>query len=261
MHDFFISDLHLSADAPLLQQRFSEFLHTHQAQMGRLFILGDLVDAWVGDDDDSPFATELGRQIATLSQRGVAVAFLHGNRDFLIGPDFCQRSGMQLLPDYTDIESAGCVIRLSHGDALCTADLPYQQFRAQVRAPAWQQAFLAQPLSARREFANKARAQSKAHQADGDVADGHMAITDAAAAAVTLALQQAPSGLLLHGHTHRPALHQEPSGTRIVLGDWGVDVAAGPSWLKIAANGAASLHARGWRKDFDLHSSAAKMQA
>ncbi len=252
--DYFISDLHLSADgsaaARAIAQHWQRFIDQHATRMARLFILGDLVDSWIGDDDDSELAISLAAQLRQLTEADIAVHFLHGNRDFLIGDAFAKGCGIGLLPERIHIHRARWQLCASHGDELCTSDLAYQKFRQQVRTPAWQTAFLAQPLAARRDFAAKARSHSQQHQQSVDIA-----ITDVDPVAVNQAFAaaySAPNGAaaLLHGHTHRPAIHQSPEGTRIVLGDWRADV--GASWLSIDADGLASLHAHGWQQQIRL---------
>jgi UDP-2,3-diacylglucosamine hydrolase len=254
MLDYFISDLHLSADytehASLLNQHWQRFIDQHAPRMARLFILGDLVDSWIGDDDDSDWAKQLCRQLKQLSDAGVAVHFLHGNRDFLVGPEFAKRCGLTLLPEQFDVVRGLWRLRVSHGDELCTSDLAYQQFRQQVRQPAWQSAFLSQSLIARRAFAASARAQSQQHQQSID-----RAITDVDPVAVAAAFEalQIASGprVLLHGHTHRPAIHRSELGIRIVLGDW-LAQSDGQSWLHIDSDGHATLAAHGWQENFSV---------
>jgi UDP-2,3-diacylglucosamine hydrolase len=214
-----ISDLHLSANEPELTALFFSFLSTHTPHMQSLDILGDFFDAWIGDDDDSSFVTEIAGHLRAIANK-IPVRFAHGNRDFLLGSIFAARTEMQLLHEVT--AEHGWVI--CHGDHLCTDDLSYMQFRQQVRNQAWQKAFLSKSLEARRAFAADARAQSSAHQKNTS-----MDIVDVNADALNALMQSYPDHMLLHGHTHRPGVFQHEFGTRVVLGDWRKDQ---PSYLK-----------------------------
>ena len=205
--------------------------------MQELYILGDFFDAWIGDDDDRPLAQEVAAALKQVAASGCKVFFMHGNRDFLLGAAYANRCGMALVPEIQPLEDAGIV--LCHGDHLCTQDLAYQGFRTQVRSPQWQAQFLAQPLLDRRAFASQARAQSQAHQQQA------AAIADVDNAAVH-ELQLAHPGLtMVHGHTHRPGVHQLKHGQRVVLGDWRNDA---PSWLRLeSGKGELVAHGRNWR--------------
>ena len=219
MTTLFISDLHLDQSRPRILELFEQFLATEARHADALYILGDLFESWVGDDDDSSLATRVASALHELGRDGVPVYFMAGNRDFLLGPDYARRCGMTLLADGTVVDLHGTPTVLLHGDTLCTDDLEYQAFRAQVRDPAWQQQFLAQPLGTRRAYAAQARDASKAHTGSSD-----MTIMDVTPAAVMQALKQAGVRHMIHGHTHRPAVHAlEVDGQpaqRIVLGDW-----------------------------------------
>ena len=224
MTTLFISDLHLDAERPQVTQLFGRFLREEAHQADALYILGDLFEAWVGDDDPSDTADFVARELAAVRANGVPVYFMRGNRDFLLGEDYARRAGIEILPDPAVVMLYGRPTLLMHGDTLCTADLAYQQFRSQVRNPAWQQQFLSQPLAARLAFAAQARAASKAHQ--GGLMDaGRMeTITDVSAETVDATLARFGIDTLIHGHTHRPAVHTLQSGgrgcRRVVLGDW-----------------------------------------
>jgi UDP-2,3-diacylglucosamine hydrolase len=224
MTTLFISDLHLDAERPQATRLFGRFLHDQARQADALYILGDLFEAWVGDDDPSDTARFVADELAALRARGVPVYFMRGNRDFLLGEDYARRAGIEILPDPAVVMLYGRPTLLMHGDTLCTADVAYQKFRAQVRNPAWQQQFTAQPLAARMAFAAQARAASKAHQ--GGLADaGRMeTITDVSADTVEATLARFGIDTLIHGHTHRPAVHTLQAGgracRRVVLGDW-----------------------------------------
>ncbi len=224
MTTLFISDLHLDAERSHITELFGRFLDAEARGADALYILGDLFEAWIGDDDPSPTATFVADRLRVVADGGTPVWFMHGNRDFLVGQAFADRAGMTILPDPTVVDLYGKPVLLMHGDTLCTDDVAYQQFRAQTRDPVWQAQFLAQPLAARIAFAKQAREASKAHQS-GLGSQGTMeTITDVAPAAVAAAFQQFGVETLIHGHTHRPAVHAlDVDGRpreRIVLGDW-----------------------------------------
>ena len=219
MTTLFISDLHLELTRPAITALFLDFLERRAQQAGALYILGDLFEAWIGDDDDA----ELGRTVAAalrrLTDQGVPTYFLHGNRDFLLGERFAAASGIQLLPESAVIELAGERVLLLHGDTLCTDDVEYQTFRAQVRDPAWRARTLALPLAQRQALAGQLRETSR--QA---IQQKAAAITDVNPTAVDRALRTHVVRRLIHGHTHRPAIHDwtldgQPA-RRAVLGDW-----------------------------------------
>lgn len=215
----FISDLHLDASRPQITDLFIEFLNDDAREAGALYILGDLFEAWIGDDDPDPHHGRVQDALRELTAAGVDAFFMHGNRDFLIGERFAARTGMTLLSDPTVIDLFGCPTLLMHGDTLCTDDEGYQKFRSMVRASEWQQQFLGQPLEARQAFAAKARAESKAAQA-GLAMD----IMDVNHEAVVGTFREHGVGRMIHGHTHRPGVHtftvEGQIRQRIVLGDW-----------------------------------------
>ena len=199
MTTLFISDLHLDPERPAIT---------------------DLFEAWVGDDDPSESGAFVADRLRALRAAGVPVFFMRGNRDFLLGEDYARRAGMTILPDPAVVVLHGKPTLLTHGDLLCTGDTAYQQFRAQTRDPKWQDQFLSQPLHARLAFAQQARAASQAHQG-GLAAQGTMeSITDAAPDAVRATFARYGLDRMIHGHTHRPKVHEDEGGTRIVLGDW-----------------------------------------
>ncbi|HEY9540905.1 MAG TPA: UDP-2,3-diacylglucosamine diphosphatase [Luteimonas sp.] len=224
MTTLFISDLHLDPSRPEITRLFGDFLDGQARGAEALYILGDLFEAWVGDDDPSETGAFVAERLKALSDSGVPVALMHGNRDFLLGEAYAQRAGMRLLEDPTRIELNGKPVLLMHGDTLCTDDVAYQRFRAQTRDPAWQAQFLSQPLAARLAFAQQARAASQARQGELREAGTMEAITDVSPAAVDAAFAEHGVDTIIHGHTHRPAVHQlEIDGRprrRIVLGDW-----------------------------------------
>ncbi|MDS4030189.1 MAG: UDP-2,3-diacylglucosamine diphosphatase [Candidatus Contendobacter sp.] len=219
MTTLFISDLHLESTRPAITTLFLDFLERRARRAEALYILGDLFEAWIGDDDDAEPAGVVAAALRTLTNQGVPTYFLHGNRDFLLGERFAAASGIQLLPESWVIELAGERVLLLHGDTLCTDDVEYQVFRAQVREPAWRARTLALPLTQRRALAGQLRetSQQATRQKAAD-------ITDVNPAAVDQALRAQGVHRLIHGHTHRPAIHHwsldgQPA-RRAVLGDW-----------------------------------------
>jgi UDP-2,3-diacylglucosamine hydrolase len=222
--NLFISDLHLDPSRPHITALFLDFLRGEARQAQALYILGDLFEAWVGDDADDALAAEVRAALRELTDAGVPVWVMRGNRDFLIGADFARDTGARLLADPAVLLLDGEPTLLMHGDQLCTDDEAYQAFRRQVREPAWIEAVLAQPLAARRAFADKARAASGEHQSALRAEGALEAITDVNAEAVAATMARFGVRRLIHGHTHRPAVHAlEAAGRparRIVLGDW-----------------------------------------
>ncbi len=220
MATLFIADLHLDPARPQITRLFENYLASDEVRSAdTLYILGDLVEAWIGDDDDAELPQRIAEAIRAVHDAGVPVHFMVGNRDFLLGETFATRAGMTLLDDGTVRDIQGRPTLLMHGDTLCTDDLAYQAVRKQVRTPEWQAQILAMPLEARRAFAAKARADSKAHT--GSTMES---IMDVNAEAVAAALRGAGVTRLIHGHTDRPAIHRLGLGgkpaERIVLGDW-----------------------------------------
>ncbi len=215
----FVSDLHLDAAFPAAVAQFASFLKEEARAAQALYILGDLFETWVGDDDDDAQRAGVCAALRALSDAGVACHVCHGNRDFLLGTGFEQRTGTRLLADPTIIDLYGERVLLTHGDALCTADPSYQRLRSVVRSPSWQRRFLRLPLATRRSLAEEARAGSRAHT--GMAAAG---IMDASEEAVLRAMSACRVRKLIHGHTHRPAVHElivdGASAQRIVLGAW-----------------------------------------
>jgi UDP-2,3-diacylglucosamine hydrolase len=215
----FVSDLHLDAAHPEAIAQFEQLLAGEARGADALYILGDLFEAWVGDDDDDPARGRACEALRLLTRSGVPAYVMHGNRDFLLGAGFEARTGAHLLPDPTVVLVGGERVLLTHGDALCTADVAYQRLRAIVRQPRWQRRLLRLPLPVRRLLSGAARAGSRAHT--GRVA-GY--IMDADPQAVRAALAIASATLLVHGHTHRPGIETIalPAGAarRIVLGAW-----------------------------------------
>lgn len=219
MTALFISDLHLDAERPAATELFIEFLRTEAVEASALYILGDLFEAWIGDDDTEPSHAPIVAALAELRQRGVPCYFMHGNRDFLVGEDFAATTGCRLLGEWHVVEIFGERVLLTHGDLLCTDDEPYQALRATVRDPAWQREFLAKPLAERRAIADSLRRRSRT-----ETAAKPAEIMDVNPGAVADALRRHDVGVLLHGHTHRPGVHalsvDGKPATRIVLGAW-----------------------------------------
>lgn len=215
----FISDLHLDASRPAVTEAFYSFLADYAGQADSLYILGDLFELWVGDDDDSPLVTDVQARLRQLADAGTAVRFMHGNRDFLVGARFAKAAGAELLPDPSPLEIDGQKLVLMHGDTLCTSDREYLAFRQQVRQPEWMNGVLAKPLEERRALGRQLREQSQSM--NSRKAEDIMDVT---AAEVLAVMQQYGAEKLIHGHTHRPARHPvdlgERQGERIVLGDW-----------------------------------------
>ncbi len=219
MATLFVSDIHLDQSRPALNNLFLGFLIQRAQKANACYILGDLFESWIGDDDD----TELGYVVALALRRlvntGVLVFFLHGNRDFLLGERFAAASGIQLLPETKIIELYDERVLLLHGDILCTSDAEYQKFRASIRDPDWQTRFLGLSTAQRRMLAIQLRASSQlASQKKADE------ITDVNTEAVDIMLRSHGVQRIIHGHTHRPAIHEWmldglPS-RRAVLGDW-----------------------------------------
>ena len=219
MAALFISDLHIDSSRPGIVEQFLQFLEAEARHADALYILGDLFESWVGDD--SPDTTQLAAiaGLRALSAVGVPCFVMHGNRDFLMAAEFCRQSGVHLLPDPLIVTLYGEPVLVMHGDALCSDDQAYQRLRATVRDAGWQRRFLKLSSDARRALAQAARAGSQAH-----TTAMQDSITDVNADSVAMALRSAGTATLLHGHTHRPAIHTlQVDGrpcTRIVLGDW-----------------------------------------
>jgi UDP-2,3-diacylglucosamine hydrolase len=215
----FISDLHLDATDPATFALFRAFLDREAAASDALYILGDLFESWIGDDDGDPVRTAVRDALRALTAGGVPCFIQHGNRDFLLGAGFMAGSGCMLLPDPSVLVIGDRRFVLSHGDLLCTQDRGYQRFRSVVRNPAVQKCWLLLPLSMRRRLAALARRRSHAYTRRAP--ESIMDVTPAAAAAL---LRANDGDVLVHGHTHRPQVHGlEVHGSehaRIVLGDW-----------------------------------------
>jgi len=220
-HSLFIADLHLTEEAPAITARFAQFLTDTAAKAEALYILGDLFEAWIGDDDlDAPLHREVADGLSRLAESGVLVYLMHGNRDFLIGDRFCQASRARIVPENSQLDLYGTPTLLLHGDSLCTDDLAYQQLRQMTRNPTWQAGMLARPLGERRQLARQLRSESERAK-DGKT----MAIMDVNEQAVDEAFAHASCTRMIHGHTHRPRRHHYPAAARgaterWVLPDW-----------------------------------------
>lgn len=215
----FISDLHLSAEAPETTELFLGFLADRARRARRLYILGDLFDAWVGDDDDTPMHRRIIDGLRRLSDAGVAVDLQHGNRDFLIGRRFARAAGCNLIKDPLRVELHGTATLLMHGDLLCSDDVPYQKFRRKVRNPLVQWLFLRRGLDERRAQAADYRRRSG--EAKSEKTEQ---IMDVNQATVERYMRKYRVDRLIHGHTHRPGRHEVfldgGAATRWVLGQW-----------------------------------------
>ncbi len=211
----FASDVHLNAAHPEVTERFFEFLQQRAARADALYLLGDVFEYWIGDDVASELSQRFAEHMTALSAAGVRCAFLHGNRDFLLGQSFANACGMQLLPAQQVIQLGVHKVLLLHGDELCTDDAAYQAIRATIRTPVWQDEFLDKTVQQRIDFADQARAASQSHtRAAADE------IMDVNEAAVLQQFKQHNVDLMIHGHTHRPAMHRHGDALRVVLGDW-----------------------------------------
>ena len=219
-YSLLISDLHLDPARPEHLAALETLLDNHAGKADRLYVLGDLFEAWIGDDDDSPFNRQAITAFRRFSDAGSQLFFMHGNRDFLLGDTFAEQCGGVLLDEGTVVDLYGTRALLMHGDSLCTDDHAYQQFRAMARDPQWQQGMLAKPLEERRALAQGMRMQSQ-----GNNANKPENIMDVTPAEVVRVMDDAGVQHLIHGHTHRPAVHdvalKNTTGTRWVLGDWG----------------------------------------
>ncbi len=234
----FVSDLHLQAAMPRTTEAFFNFLHTRATRTQELYLLGDIFEAWAGDDDiDDPYNRQVIDEIKKISGRGIAVFWIAGNRDFLVGEQFAEACNITLLPDPFVRAIADRLLVLSHGDAYCTDDVAYMQFRAQVRDAEWQKNFLALPLTQRKAIIENLRTGSRAAQRDKSYE-----IMDVNHGAIAGVFEQTTTATMIHGHTHRPARHDyQVDGevrTRYVLSDWDLDGATPRGdWLALETNG------------------------
>jgi UDP-2,3-diacylglucosamine hydrolase len=230
----FVSDLHLQPSHPRTSAAFLTFLTERAAAAHSLYLLGDLFEYWAGDDDlGAPFHQHIIAAIRAISDAGVAVYWIGGNRDFLAGPAFAMAAGLTLLAEPHVATIGQQRITLVHGDAECTDDTAYMEFRAQVRQPAWQEQFLAMPLAQRKAIIAGLREGSR--EAQGSKSYAAMDVTPQAIAEL---FERTATELIIHGHTHHPALHKDGGKRRYVLPDWDAD-AAPPrgGWIAVNADG------------------------
>lgn len=213
----FISDLHLDETRPDITAALCEFLQAHLGQADELYLLGDLFEAWIGDDNRTELSDLVAKNLSEFADAGANLFFIHGNRDFLLGENYALRCQAKILPEQKVIQTPIGSLLILHGDSLCVDDSDYQDFRKMVRQPQWQTQFLSQPLANRQAFADQARAQSAIATAEKS-----NEIMDVNEEAVILNLEDAGTVRMLHGHTHRPAIHDidAQNRQRIVLGDW-----------------------------------------
>jgi UDP-2,3-diacylglucosamine hydrolase len=228
---YFIADLHLTQNRPDITACFLSFLEKDAPKAEKLYILGDLFEYWIGDDDTNPFVLEVACALKTLSLQSTQIYYIHGNRDFLLGKKYAKACGMQLLPEIDIIDLYGKPVIIMHGDTLCTRDVAYQKFRKKSRSWWWQSIVKNLPLFVRKNIAENYRKQSATATAMKS-----QEIMDVTESEVISQLELHKSQLMIHGHTHRPNIHSiqanKTSAQRIVLGDWYEQGA----WLKVTPN-------------------------
>jgi len=235
----FVSDVHLQAGLPRTTQAFLDFLQQAAPKARQLYLLGDIFEYWAGDDDlAAPYNAQIVNAIGQVAASGTAVFWIAGNRDFLVGPEFARAAGLTLLPDPFGATRAGKRMALTNGDAKCTDDHAYMAFRAQVRQPEWQREFLARPLAQRKAIIDNLRSGSS--EAQRSKAYDMMDVNPEAIASLH---ETTGASIVIHGHTHRPAIHEmSREGTcyvRHVLPDWECDIdSARGGWLALYADGA-----------------------
>lgn len=215
---YFISDIHLEPGRPALAQGFAKYLQDLAAKgdASQLYILGDFFEVWMGDDFVNPFVDQVKAALKALSETGTEIFLMHGNRDFLLGENFCRDAGCALLPDPSVIQLGDEKVLLMHGDSLCTEDVEYMKIRQVFRSTAWQQDFLSKSIEERIAFARQVRSES---QSDQQMKSAE--IMDVTPSEVERELSEHGVKTMIHGHTHRPAIHNSANGkTRYVLGDW-----------------------------------------
>lgn len=215
---YFISDIHLEPGRPALAQGFAKYLQdlAVKGDASQLYILGDFFEVWMGDDFVNPFVDQVKAALKALSDTGTDIFLMHGNRDFLLGNDFCRDAGCTLLQDPSVIQLGDKKVLLMHGDSLCTEDIEYMKIRQVFRSKAWQKDFLSKSIEERIAFARQVRSES---QSDQQMKSAE--IMDVTPSEVDRELSEHGVNTMIHGHTHRPAVHNLDSGkTRYVLGDW-----------------------------------------
>jgi len=235
----FISDLHLEESRPDITDAFLAFLKDKAMGIDALYILGDFFEAWIGDDERTPLQQSVAEALRDVNASGTKILIMHGNRDFLIGEDYCDRCGATLLDDPTVVDLYGTPYLLMHGDSLCTADVEYQKFRTNMRSPQWQQMILQRPLEDRKTMARQIREISMAKNKGKEEF-----IMDVTPEEVVRELEKHGVQQMIHGHTHRPAEHDLTANgapaKRIVLGDWHENV----WWLDVEPEKAPKLEKR-----------------
>ena len=219
MTTVFLSDIHVSDEHPEISKHLEEFLLQEESKTNAIYILGDLFEYWLGDDDPNASFAEIKNLLKKLSDKNISIFFIHGNRDFLIGESFAVETGCHILHDPHVIDLYGKKVLISHGDIFCTDDKEYQLFRKQTRDPAWKKSILSKSLSFREEFAKKARLESSQH-----TSSKKNEIMDVNKDEILKMYEKYNLDIIIHGHTHRPAIHDVffngRNCQRIVLGDW-----------------------------------------
>ncbi len=215
MKTYFISDLHLDESHPAITVMFLHFLQNKAKEADALYILGDLFEAWIGDDENTPLQMKIREALKSLADSGVNIYFICGNRDFLLGKRYADKACMTILPDHAIIDLYGKKALIMHGDTLCTLDEKYQAFRKKARNKFLQCLFLSLPLGLRKKIGASLRITSQAA-----ISNKSEEIMDVTPSEVDRVMQKYDVDLLIHGHTHREMIHQEKQGVRIVLGAW-----------------------------------------
>tara|TARA_B100000900_G_scaffold372494_1_gene352447 strand:- start:1428 stop:2153 length:726 start_codon:yes stop_codon:yes gene_type:complete len=219
MTTVFLSDIHISDQHPEISKHLEEFLLEEGSKTDAIFVLGDLFEYWLGDDDPNPLFREIKQLLKRLSDKNISIFFIHGNRDFLIGESFAEETGCHILNDPHIIDLCDKRVLISHGDMFCTDDKEYQLFRNQTRDPAWKEFILSKSLSFREEFAKQARLESSKH-----ISSNKNEIMDVNKDEILKMYEKYNVDIIIHGHTHRPAIHDVffngRNCQRIVLGDW-----------------------------------------
>ena len=215
MSSCFISDLHLDHKREDIKEAFFKFLESEASEFKNLYILGDLFEVWIGDDFEDNFTNQVIFKLKQFSLRDKNIFIMHGNRDFLLGEKFAKKCGAKLISDPLILNSKEKKIMLTHGDIFCTDDLEYQNFKEKVRNEIWQQEFLAKDLKDRQEIAKNLRKESAMKNSDKEDY-----LMDVNKLEVEKIAQENEVDILIHGHVHRPKIHNEVFGQRIVLGDW-----------------------------------------
>jgi len=223
MSIYFISDLHLEESRPDITQAFLQFIDTIQTDAESLYILGDFFESWIGDDENTELQLIIKTKLRAFTNKGASLFFMHGNRDFLIGDVFAQETGASILPDPSIIQLNGDPVLLMHGDSLCTGDTGYMKFRATIRNPSFLEPFLKRPIEERRVTAQQLRTMSQANNQNKS-----SEIMDVTPEEVIHEMTKYQVQTLIHGHTHRPKVHEievnQQSAKRIVIGDWDKNV-------------------------------------